>query len=510
MNGSVVGRAGRARATPLLLRKWAAVLAVAVLYVAATAARKSDDAAAVRTAVVTKGPLTLSVEVRGELEAERSVKVLRPRLYMGKDVRRGGSVKITKLIAEGADVKPGDLLVELDKSDLKDSLRKAESDVREKSADLEKAKKTLQVERERLRADVDKLKADLEIKGIARSLTESLPTTSDAVKVKTELETAVLIASLKQQDYDPMVKLHKSGHVTQQDLEIAELEWKQAQLDRQRKQLIHDLVMKGADECETERADMAVRLARILLEQAESKLGFETKKLEEDIRAAEADLEQAKFELKRCADSTEDADVKAPSAGTVVYARTWQGAGEEKIAEGAAIWTFHPLIFLPDLNSMVAKVYIEESQIQLIKEGQRAVIKLDAIRDMEFHGVVTEISNVTVDKSETRGQVSWVLGSTESSGIRVFEVKIRIDEKDKRIRPGLNGSVKVIVDEMQDVLSVPLDAVFKRDEQSIVYVKQGWRFVPRPITTGKTADGRVVVLEGVEAGEELSLAEPES
>jgi multidrug efflux pump subunit AcrA (membrane-fusion protein) len=62
---------------------------------------------------------------------------------------------------------------------------------------------------------------------------------------------------------------------------------------------------------------------------------------------------------------------------------------------------------------------------------------------------------------------------------------------------------------MKDVLSIPVEAVFKRDGRDIAYVKQGRRFEARPIETGQTAEGRVVVKAGLNEGDEVSLVEPE-
>jgi multidrug efflux pump subunit AcrA (membrane-fusion protein) len=147
--------------------------------------------------------------------------------------------------------------------------------------------------------------------------------------------------------------------------------------------------------------------------------------------------------------------------------------------------------------------------MHFVKEGLPAILTMDAIKDVEFHGQVSETANVTLDKSETRGLVTWIYGSAESSGIRVFEVRVKIAESDKRLRPGLNGDVKIIVEEMKDVLSIPVEAVFKRDGRDIAYVKQGRRFEARPIETGQTAEGRVVVKAGLNEGDEVSLVEPE-
>ena len=462
-----------------------------------------DRESASRTAKAERGDLTLSVDLRGELQAEKSVKVRRPKLYGAR-----GSVKITKLVPEGTDVKKGDLIVELDKADLKSHLKKAKSGVKEETADLEKATKALAVEKDKLLAEVKKHRADLEIKQLALGLVESLPTTSDMVSAETELETAKVVAQLEQQDYDPAVKLHKSGHQTDQELEIALLELRHAQIDLKRKQLIYDLVIKGADEFEIKRAKLAVRLARIQLDQAQTTLEYETKKLQEDARAAEADLALAKKELERREEAVQAADVKAPCEGTVVYAKVWQSSGEEKITEGTAVWTHSHIISLPDLHVMVAEVWIEESQIRLIKEGQRATVKMDAIKNTEFHGKVCEVGNVTVDRSETRGRSSWLYGQ-ESSGIRVFKVKIRVDEKDERIKPGLNGDVKIVVEEMKNVLSIPVHGVFRRNGEEVVYVREGRRFVAHPVETGKRAEGKVVIVKGLEEGDEVSLVAPE-
>ncbi|MEW6355519.1 MAG: HlyD family efflux transporter periplasmic adaptor subunit [Planctomycetota bacterium] len=456
-----------------------------------------------RTGRAERGDLTLSVDLRGELAAEKAVTVRRPNLYGAR-----GSVKITKLIPEGTDVKEGDFLVELDKADLKSNLKKAESGVKEETADLEKARKTLAVEGEKLLAEVKKQKADLEIKQLELGLVESLPTTSDMVAVETDLETAKVVAKLEEEDYAPARKLHQSGHQTDEELEIAELELKYAKINLERKTLIHDLVAKGADEFEIKRARLAVDLACVALDQVQAKLEYEAKKLQDDVAAAEADLDLAKKERERRAEAVDAADVKAPCAGTVVYSKVWQGSGEEKITEGSAIWTHSPIVSLPDLHTMVAEVWVEESQIRLIKDGQSAVIKMDAIKDAEFHGSVCEVGNVTLDKSETRGRSAWLWGE-ESSGIRVFKVKVRIQEKDERLKPGLNGDVKIVVEEMKNVLSVPLHAVFKRDGQPIVYVREGRRWAARPVEAGKTAAGKIIIVKGLGGGEEVSLMAPE-
>jgi HlyD family secretion protein len=114
-----------------------------------------------------------------------------------------------------------------------------------------------------------------------------------------------------------------------------------------------------------------------------------------------------------------------------------------------------------DLNEMEARVDIGEMDIVLIKLGQKARLEVDAFRDREFTGTVTEIANASKNAGMGGG------GGGQNQDATRFEVKIHIDEKES-FRPGMSVTAEVETRYRTNVLAVPIASVGtrppKRDE----------------------------------------------
>ena len=54
----------------------------------------------------------------------------------------------------------------------------------------------------------------------------------------------------------------------------------------------------------------------------------------------------------------------------------------------------------------------------------------------------------------------------------MFDVEIRLDAQGRELRSGMTANIEVIGEKKEKVLSVPVESVFKRDDQEIVYVKK--------------------------------------
>ena len=143
---------------------------------------------------------------------------------------------------------------------------------------------------------------------------------------------------------------------------------------------------------------------------------------------------------------------------------------------------------------------------------QKTSIQLDAVQDATFTGQTIEIGKIAREKGEKDSGQWWKgKGDKEETGIRVFDVKVRLDGSDSRLRSGMAGSLEIIVETIPDVISAPLEAVFKKqDGSTYVHVVESGRVSERVIKTGRSADGSVVVTEGLTEGEVVCLAEPET
>jgi HlyD family secretion protein len=155
---------------------------------------------------------------------------------------------------------------------------------------------------------------------------------------------------------------------------------------------------------------------------------------ESQLVAARASLDQAKIAL-------EDVTIRAPMSGTVI---------EKDVSEGQVISSATntvgggtTLLVMADLGQVYDSTLVSESDIGNVKPGQAATVKVDAYPNRSFHGVVEKIApQATVQQSVT-----------------MFPVLIRLDNRDGALMPGMNTDVSILVEQQDNVLAVPNDAV---------------------------------------------------
>ncbi|MDO5573413.1 MAG: efflux RND transporter periplasmic adaptor subunit [bacterium] len=116
------------------------------------------------------------------------------------------------------------------------------------------------------------------------------------------------------------------------------------------------------------------------------------------------------------------------------------------------------IMTIQNCDMFTVSAQIDEYDISDLKEGMQVVIKTDATRDDELEGVVSFISPTAT-------------ASTGSSTDATYEVTIDILTQDDRLKLGMTAKLNIIVDEIQDVLTVPYDAVSTNVAgESVVYV----------------------------------------
>jgi hypothetical protein len=163
---------------------------------------------------------------------------------------------------------------------------------------------------------------------------------------------------------------------------------------------------------------------------------------------------------------------------------------------GDQVWSGTSLIQLPDLSALKATVRINEVDIAKITKGMAVEIKPDAFSDTVFTGTVYTIANLAVNKDN-------------SSKIKVFPVEIRINETHKNLLPGLTVSCRLIVDKLENVLYVPLEAIHGEGESQYVYRRTaagGYDKVN--VVTGAVNADYIVIQEGLDEGDSVALVDP--
>jgi HlyD family secretion protein len=231
------------------------------------------------------------------------------------------------------------------------------------------------------------------------------------------------------------------------------------------------------------------------------KLQIQTKSLQAAVDAARANVERAKRNLEQQNRRVRENITLAPRAGLVVYATTGYGDDAKKITVGMTPFEGMDLIYLPDISSMVVDIQVSEVDLAKLKIGLPAEIRLDAYPDTVFSGEVAQIADLA------ERQVSYITGKT--TGAKVFDVTVKVLDRDLRLKPGLTATADIIVRQYEDTLYIPLDAVFLDEKkQTVTFVRENGRNEARPIVIGERNDHVAVIQEGLKETEEVLRRRP--
>jgi HlyD family secretion protein len=129
-------------------------------------------------------------------------------------------------------------------------------------------------------------------------------------------------------------------------------------------------------------------------------------------------------------------------------------------------------------------------------------------------GESAEIDVYALPHQIVAGKVKDVAGAAlqasffSDSGSSKFGVVIALDHPDPQLRPGLTGLVAISAGEVKNVLYLPPQAIFSKDNNPVVYVRQGSDFVRQKIKITRRSETRIAV-EGLAEGTEVALVNPE-
>lgn len=184
--------------------------------------------------------------------------------------------------------------------------------------------------------------------------------------------------------------------------------------------------------------------------------------------------------------------VKAPADGMVIYKKDRLG---QKIKAGSNMHPWDPVVAtLPDLSSILSKVYISEIEINKISHDLPVEITIDAFPDKYFNGTITSIANIGEQ-----------LPNTDT---KVFEVLARIEEFEPLLRPSMTTSNKVIVKTYDNVTFVPNESVRAgSDNVPFVYTKDGKKQI---VVLGESNGRNIIVERGLNEGTPVWLSVPEN
>jgi HlyD family secretion protein len=262
-----------------------------------------------------------------------------------------------------------------------------------------------------------------------------------------------------------------------------------AQKDQAEAQVLNAEVAVSVAEVQLAQVDedpkyAAVASAKAQIAQAESNLArLLSLPSEEDIALVQAQVEQARLNLAVARERLDSAELTAPMSGELA---SWDLHVGDLVQLGAPVGT------IVDTARYHVTVSIDETDIGLMRVGQRAIVTLDAFPDAPIEGRLTRID---------------LLGQN-AQGIVAFPVRVDLEPTDLAVRPLMTAAVEIVVESKDDVLLVNRRAI--RRDQNGKYVEILVDNVPEKvyIETGVSDDAQTEIVAGLESGQEVIVGRP--
>jgi HlyD family secretion protein len=254
---------------------------------------------------------------------------------------------------------------------------------------------------------------------------------------------------------------------------------------------------------EIERADLQRQQAERNYKRAEelfqanliAKELFENAKTEFDL--AKNTVERSKRDLAILEERLTKTVIVAPFDCTILTRPVSMGqavSGSGGFNSGTEVLT------IADLNNLVINAHINQADITRLKQDQEVEVSVEAVPGLNVNGRVERIAPQATIRNNIKG----------------FAVRILLKDVDKRIRPGMTANIKIPVASVDNVVAVPLAAVFTErnpetfETERYVYVKNGEQYEHRTVRIGVADFFFAEIQLGLEPGEIVSLVQPKA
>ncbi len=457
---------------------------------------------------VKRGDLPITVTERGNLESQVNEQVICEVDDINGDNING--TPIVWVIPNGSSVKEGELLVDLDSAPHQERLDDQILDTeRARAAQIHaKAKhenQETQNETNKANAELDVKLCGLELemyqddeKGTHRLEVEAIKREIDGIN--NDIKAAEGSLLLKKNELRGIESLFKMGYAGKSELDRSRLEFLQAESKyaadvNKLSTKLAGLTKKKTYEREMEQLRLEGRQETALreLEQVGRNNEAILAQTQAALHAANELLKKEEERLARYREQVKKCKIYAPQDGMVAYAVSRSRYYSVEIREGAPVRPQQKILELPNLSKMQVKTAVHESVLDQIKPGLKATIRVEPFPDRIYQGTIESVG-VLPDQ-----------GGYFGSDTKVYETIVTLDDEVEQLKPGMTAVAEIHVDRLEDVLSVPVQAVVQIGRQTWCYVDNAGRVERRDIELGRTNDKFVEILKGLDQGMRVVL-----
>lgn len=438
---------------------------------------------------VTRGDFLVSIVEGGTLQAVNDVTVRN---------EVDGTSRIIYIVPEGSFVKEGQLIVELDtelaEKELNEQLIRFEDD----KADYISSETAVLLTESTVESDIRKAELEVQFAEMDLEKFEQIEKEQEMRNAQIEIISAQESLKLAEERLEWSEKLTEEGFETKSNLDRDKLAVTNQSLGLEKAESVRKMLS------EYDLAKMEA-LYRSALEEALSELDRVKKQGESRILQAKAELEidKRKLELsqtKLAQYQKQMAATKlyAPQDGLLVYATSpHRYSSESVIEEGAVIRQRQAIVKIPDTSEMKVEIKVHESHVNLVKQGQKAFIVLDSLPDNRYVGEVSKIAVLPDAQSRYT-----------NANLKVYAAEIVVQDDLPNVKPGVSARAEIIITNLEDVLTVPIQCVTTVKGKQVCYVKALGSPKPVEVEIGLFNNNFIEIKSGLNSGDRVLLAPP--
>lgn len=413
-----------------------------------------------------------------------------------------GTARIIRIVPEGSYVKTGDLLVELDSSASQDAVNQQQIAVEKARFALIQAEQQLEIQKST--AESDLAAAELKVEFAASDLKKYTEGEEKQLDRNAQIEITNVVEALAIAE-DRLAwsqKLYEQGFETKSTLDKDRLTVSQSKLKLEQAQKALSMLRefdakKKRRELESAHTEAIQNRERVRLQGERVKAQYLA-----DVATQKSTLELNRTKLERDTKQLTATKIHAPQDGLVVYSGGGGGGGggrfsnESMIEEGAVVRNRQELIKLPDVSQMKLLVRIHESHINQVHVGQLAFVVLDSMPDLRLRGVVNKVG-ILPDSSSR-----W-----SNPNLKVYATEILVTDKLPDVKPGVSARAEVVITNLNDVLTVPIQSVSTRKGEQVVFLASAPE-QPVKVSVGMYNTKFIEITSGLKEGDSVLLAPP--
>lgn len=313
----------------------------------------------------------------------------------------------------------------------------------------------------------------------------------DPSSVKQQLQEKQATLAKAQASLDQAVA--QRGIQTEQDkldLTGAQADLERAELEVSKQEIVSKL--KG----EESRVDLEIANKKVSVQK--STVNLNTASATAQIASLTRARDKAKDEVELMEYRLSQMELRAPAGGMFHlmpnYSQGWMNARPFKVGDQA--WPGGMLAEIPALESLEMEAKLSEIDRGRMKTGMPIRVRIDALPELAASGTLSFVTPMTV--------MEW-----EWPPSRNFRGYGQLEKIDGRLRPGMNGSMDVVIDRIPNAISIPAKALFTRNGKAVVYVVEQGKTRPLEVQIlARNPDE--IAIKGLSEGAQIALVEPET